>query len=397
MKKFLVGCVIAAALVGCTNGSDVVVSDANQSVDEVSISESNVDIEVETEEIEDKEYIEEDANDDNLFNSGNDSVDKLAMEEVVLSQEEVIHNSYWVTKDKLYRVQIDYADTPADEYAHKRDEFFYVGDDGNVTSFEVKYTTKYPTDDSHQVFQACDFYAELVDVNFDGREDVVISLGFAGAQGALVHTVYLGSDDGFILNKSFEDIANYKLDSENQLIYGSYRSNAGTRASQSYKYDSTANSFVLVEETVIDESMEILFSLVGALTYDYYVGSDGQDYLVLSRYGEVYDGSEFVNDKRMLTTDLEYFYREVMGEDRRFTPGQAHSPELAAECRDDGYCYTYNGGVGLMGYFAVKNITVNGDVYQVEVGYYDDIDNEIDSVTFSMKAADNKYGYTLVK
>lgn len=396
MKKFLVGCVIAAALVGCTNGSDVVVSDANQSVDEVSISESNVDIEVETEEIEDKEYIEEDANDDNLFNSGNDSVDKLAMEEVVLSQDEVIHNSYWVTKDKLYRVQIDYADTPADEYAHKRDEFFYVGDDENVTSFEVKYTTKYPTDDSHQVFQACDFYAELVDVNFDGREDVVIRLGYAGAQGASVHTVYLGSDDGFILNKSFEDIANYKLDSEKQLIYGSYRSNAGTRASQSYKYDSAANSFVLVEETVIDESMEILFSLVGALTYDYYVGSDGQDYLVLSRYGEVYDGSEF-GDKRMLTTDLEYFYREVMGEDRKFTPGQAHSPELAAECRDDGYCYTYNGGVGLMGYFAVKNITVNGDVYQVEVGYYDDIDNEIDSVTFSMKAADNKYGYTLVK
>ena len=174
MKKFLVGCVIAAALVGCTNGSDVVVSDANQSVDEVSISESNVDIEVETEEIEDKEYIEEDANDDNLFNSGNDSVDKLAMEEVVLSQDEVIHNSYWAKKDKLYRVQIDYADTPADEYAHKRDEFFYVGDDENVTSFEVKYTTKNPTDDSHQVFQACDFYAELVDVNFDGREDVVI-------------------------------------------------------------------------------------------------------------------------------------------------------------------------------------------------------------------------------
>lgn len=396
MKKFLVGCVIAAALVGCTNGSDVVVSDANQSVDEVSISESNVDIEVETEEIEDKEYIEEDANDDNLFNSGNVSVDKLAMEEVVLSQDEVIHNSYWAKKDKLYRVEIDYADTPADEYAHKRDEFFYVGDDENVTSFEVKYTTKYPTDDSHQVFQACDFYAELVDVNFDGREDVVIRLGYAGAQGASVHTVYLGSDDGFILNKSFEDIANYKLDSENQLIYGSYRSNAATRASQSYKYDSAANSFVLVEETVIDESMEILFSLVGALTYDYYVGSDGQDYLVLSRYGEVYEGSEF-GDKRMLTTDLEYFYREVMGEDRRFTPGQAHSPELAAECRDDGYCYTYNGGVGLMGYFAVKNITVNGDVYQVEVGYYDDIDNEIDSVTFSMKAADNKYGYTLVK
>ena len=397
MKKFLVGCVIAAALVGCTNGSDVVVSDANQSVDEVSISESNVDIEVETEEIEDKEYIEEDANDDNLFNSGNDSVDKLAMEEVVLSQEEVIHNSYWAKKDKLYRVEIDYADTPADEYAHKRDEFFYVGDDENVTSFEVKYTTKNPTDDSHQVFQACDFYAELVDVNFDGREDVVIRLGYAGAQGDLVHTVYLGSDDGFVPNKSFEDIANYKLDSEKQLIYGSYRSNAKTRASQSYKYDSAANSFVLVEETVIDESMETLFSLVGALTYDYYVGSDGQEYLVLSRYGEVYEGSEFVNDKRMLTTDLEYFYREVMGEDRKFTPGQAHSPELVAECRDDGYCYTYNGGVGLMGYFAVKNITVNGDVYQVEVGYYDDIDNEIDSVTFSMKAADNKYGYTLVK
>lgn len=395
MKKFLVGCVIAAALVGCTNGSDVVVSDTNQSVDEVSISESNVEIEVETEEIEDKEYIEEDTNDDNLFNSGNDSVDKLAMEEVVLSQDEVIHNSYWVTKDKLYRVQIDYADTPADEYAHKRDKFFYVGDDGNVTSFEVKYTTKYPTDDSHQVFQACDFYAELVDVNFDGREDVVIRLGYAGAQGALVHTVYLGSDDGFILNKSFEDIANYKLDSENQLIYGSYRSNAVTRATQSYKYDSATSSFVLIDEMVIDESMEILFSTVGEILYDY-VGTDGQDYLVVFRYGEAYDGSTFVGDKRMLTSDLEYFYSEVMGEDRSFTPGQAHSPEMAAECRDDGYCYTYN-TVGLMGYFAVKNITVNGDVYQVEVGYYDDIDNEIDSVTFSMKAADNKYGYTLVK
>ncbi len=393
MKKFFVGCVIAAALVGCTNNNDKVVSDVTPLADEISISESDIAKENDTEAT--MEEIDADTQVEKPFDSGNEEVDTMAMNTVVLAQDEVIKNSYWAEKNKLYRVEINYVDTPADEYTHKRDEFFYVNEDGTVTTFEVKYTTKVSNDESHQVFQACGFEAKLEDVNFDGVDDVVISLGYAGAQGDMVYTAYLGGAEGFTADKSFENIPNYKLDNEAKLINGNYRSNAETRVEQSYKYDSVTSSFVLIDEMVIDESMEILFSTVGEILYDY-VGTDGQDYLVVFRYGEAYDGSTFVGDKRMLTSDLEYFYSEVMGESRSFTPGQAHSPEMAAECRDDGYCYTYN-TVGLMGYFAVKNITINGDVYQVEVGYYDDIDNEMDSITFNMKAADNKYGYTLVK
>ena len=397
MKRFLVGCVIAVALTGCANSSEGAVDNTAISVDNttmavekvVSISESN-DVSKESGETakESSEAVK------NSFHSGNEKVDKMAMEEVILDQNEIIKSSGWTNEERLYRVEIDYVDTPKDEYTHKRDEFFYVYEDGRVTSFEAKYTTKFPTEDYHQTFAACGFETVLADVNFDGVEDVVISLGHAGAQGALVHTVYLGSEEGFTANKSFEDISNFQLDSKEQLIHGNYRSNAETRVEQSYEYDEVTNSFVLLEEIVIDNATESLFSTVGNALYE--KSADLQNYIIVSRYGENYDGAELIGDKCMLTDELEYFFSEVMGENRSFTSGQAHSNELAVECRNDGYCYTYNGGVGTMGYFGVKNIIVNRNMCHVEVGYYDDLDNEMDSISFNMKKADNKYGYTLV-
>lgn len=56
----------------------------------------------------------------------------------------------------------------------------------------------------------------------------------------------------FAYNASFEQIPNYQIDKDNNLIIGSYRRDTNTQVECSYKYDYDTNAFVLCEEHIIE-------------------------------------------------------------------------------------------------------------------------------------------------
>ena len=76
----------------------------------------------------------------------------------------------------------------------------------------------------------------LVDVNFDGSKDILVSLGHFGAQGLVRFACYLSSNDTFILNESFSNIPNPSLDVTNNKVLGTMRNWAASHSWMMYSY-----------------------------------------------------------------------------------------------------------------------------------------------------------------
>lgn len=193
---------------------------------------------------------------DSIYHSGNDEINDLAEQIVVLYDDERIEYKDWISKEQnCYRVGIGYREEPENEYSHKRDYFFYKDED-KIMPIVVEYPSVSDLNADRYVYNACDFEAELIDVTFDGNEDLLISLGHAGAQGAAVYCAYIYTKDGFMYDASFEDICNYEIDAENQLILGNYRDNASTYVESKYRYNSDAHKFELTECKYIEYDQE---------------------------------------------------------------------------------------------------------------------------------------------
>ena len=176
---------------------------------------------------------------------------KLAIKSVQLFDDEEIESEEWVDDEKrCYRVRICYKEQPEGEYKHSRDYFFYMdGDD--IKSFEVDYPSVNDEDwDSDRyVGDACDFNAKLEDVTFDGKDDIVIFLGHHGTRGVMYSCAYIYTDTGFVYCRSFEEIPNYDIDTENMLITGRITSSAASYSAMQYSYDSSENRFVEINCT----------------------------------------------------------------------------------------------------------------------------------------------------
>lgn len=76
----------------------------------------------------------------------------------------------------------------------------------------------------------------LVDVNFDGKLDIVVSNGHYGAQGAIEYSAYLWNGSSFRENLSFRGIPNAAIDIEREYILGWWRSNAASHCHAKYVY-----------------------------------------------------------------------------------------------------------------------------------------------------------------
>ena len=63
-------------------------------------------------------------------------------------------------------------------------------------------------------YDDCDFQAEYVDITFDGKKDIVISLGYEETSGNMVHCAYVNDGGDFVYVKSFEEIPNYSINYE---------------------------------------------------------------------------------------------------------------------------------------------------------------------------------------
>lgn len=269
MKRLLVGCVMAIALVGCTNASGEVASENEAIYGEESVSEEVV--------IAEETIITDDSISDNMINGENEGkIDDLAEKEdetvellmagcpdndyideqvkatVVIAGDEMIEDMGWVDDtDRCYRVSIRYITQPENAYSHVRDYFFFA--DEGTQPLIVTYSDGHNVDfdEERDVYDFCDFAAKFEDVNFDGNDDLIIFLGHQGSRGVMSSCAYIYNNGQYEYNYSFEQIPNYSLDYDNNLVLGFMTDSASTHRDMSYKYDADSKSFVLVDEQVV--------------------------------------------------------------------------------------------------------------------------------------------------
>lgn len=70
---------------------------------------------------------------------------------------------------------------------------------------------------------------DLLDVNFDGNDDIVILAGLTANRGQKYYDAYIWNprQNKFILHDEIRNVINMKIDKEKKLIYSSYMLNGG--------------------------------------------------------------------------------------------------------------------------------------------------------------------------
>jgi len=70
----------------------------------------------------------------------------------------------------------------------------------------------------------------VVDVDFDGQKDVMVTNGMFGTQAAIVYSCFLNRGGRFIACESFSEIVNAALDIENQLVLSTWRNHSASHS-----------------------------------------------------------------------------------------------------------------------------------------------------------------------
>ena len=93
-------------------------------------------------------------------------------------------------------------------------------------------------DDSYGGIYSNDFEKIVVeeDVNFDGKNDILVLQGHFGTQGLVRYTCYLQDESGFELCPSFSMIENPRVNSEDEVILASWRNWAASHSWEMYYY-----------------------------------------------------------------------------------------------------------------------------------------------------------------
>lgn len=173
------------------------------------------------------------------FSFPTEEVKMYVEQTVLLSEDTMIEACEWVKEPEVLRVRVQYKEQPEDNYLHKEDYFFFMIGGEVSQSLYVDYPTKdfENMDKPRYVWDACGFEAHMEDVTFDGREDLIIQLGYAGVHGTMVACAYVATEDGYQYVQSFEEIPDYEVDVQNQVIRGSNTSNAYTYYEYEYRYE----------------------------------------------------------------------------------------------------------------------------------------------------------------
>lgn len=233
---------------------------------------------------------------------------------VSLSDDTEIEGCEWMQygDEQVLRVKIQYKEQPENAYRHKEDYFLFITPDGNVSNvLEINYEDKglapfwdRETDcaTQHKVGSACGFEAHFEDVTFDGEKDLLIFLGHSGNGSADACCAYIYENGEFRYERTFEHISYYKVDIENEVIYGYMRYSATSFADLTYKY--VNGEFILTEtvetyygsingENVVEEEIKT--------TYEYING----EYEVEEEIKTTYE-YEYINGEYVLTETTEY-------------------------------------------------------------------------------------------
>lgn len=117
----------------------------------------------------------------------------------------------------IERVWVDYLVQPENAYKHCEDYYFFydkeMGDFLNCLHEKVS---------DYEPYEACNFFAHMEDVNFDGREDLVIHNGYTRTETA--YRAWLQTEDGFFVYcpEFLEKMGDYELDFEQQAVIGQW-------------------------------------------------------------------------------------------------------------------------------------------------------------------------------
>ncbi len=165
---------------------------------------------------------------------------------IPLSDDTEIEYCEWMEygEEQVLRVAIQYKELPENDYPHKEDYFLFITQDGNVSNIiAVNYEDKY-------IGAACGFDAHFEDVTFDGEEDLLIFMGYAGNGATEFYCAYIYENGEFRYEKTFEEIPFYVVDIEKELIYGSNRNSFNSYSGRTYKYIN--GKFILIEENIYE-------------------------------------------------------------------------------------------------------------------------------------------------
>lgn len=376
MKRKLlavIGMICAFSLAGCQGSSDSKASEENK----VEISETSTEATTEatiggTTEV-----------NESLFHSDDDKIDELAKNTVVLGDNEEIEDQYWVANNFCYRVAVKYIDTPTGSYQHKKDYFLFTG--RVIPPFEVDYVVG-DTEGERKVYDACDFKVVLEDVTFDGYDDLLISLGHNGAQGAEVYCAYIFDSDKeeYVYTPSFEKIGNYRVDKIHHEVRGNVRVNAYNDCELRFRYNENEKTFYKLSDRygqfvsfeggkneftdMIDAPDEDKYSIV--LNLD----NDGENEAIVC----VASGPE------VQSADAEgcYFIDNVYFVDEK---KESHLLDEIGEFYLSKHQYLFIGENN-------SYITINGEVGAEPMGYIFTVDNEsMRNVTEPLRSFGKKY------
>jgi len=99
----------------------------------------------------------------------------------------------------------------------------------------------------------------VVDVDFDGNEDILVENGQFGSQGMVFYSCFLNRNGLYESCSSFSEIPNATIDKDNKKVLGAWRNSAASHSWAMYEY--VAGKFVmtdcLTEEPAQDEEGEI--------------------------------------------------------------------------------------------------------------------------------------------
>ena len=92
----------------------------------------------------------------------------------------------------------------------------------------------------------------LIDVDFDGKNDILVQNGHFGNQGLINYTCYLNRDGEYVLCKSFTEIPNVAVNEKNKVILGCWRNYAVSHSYAMYSFikDEFVMTHRLTEEPV---------------------------------------------------------------------------------------------------------------------------------------------------
>lgn len=135
-------------------------------------------------------------------------------EYVELAEDTKVTGYEWLQygNERVLRIKIEYQEQPLDRHINKEDYFLFLKDDETVSQvLLVDYEGK-------ELGWGGRLEAYFEDVTFDGKEDLIISLG--NSKYASHYCAYVYENNEFRYERTFEEIPSYEIDMDKKVIYG---------------------------------------------------------------------------------------------------------------------------------------------------------------------------------